>query len=637
MKYHSYKTMLFKKWIKNKADSWNDTRTQNLIGSTLSKAHNSVRSKTLLLFDLINFTAPNYQHLLANHLKKNPGDQAKILNMTSELLVELDVTEFFSDYGLIEAQGFLTELSERILFRFLPEYQDTTRFSTICELYLQKKSTDKNLNPDHLVAFAQMLGLVQVNNQLTAQVKEKFSFAIHQSLQILHIRLISLVMDPNFRKHLPLHSRYVVLSMQKNDLDSLTHKISLLLAETSNSLQRSGVSIELVFRIERIKEVLDRMSALQPFADKFENIADAKALISEVMRSNRAKRSIRHFLEKNLSLISKNIVDRASMSGEHYIARSWREYRHLFFAAAGGGLLTVLTILAKSAITYSNFPLFIEGCFTWFNYSFSFYLMQLFGLTLATKTPALTAPVLAAQIKKIADKDSEEKFITEALHVIKSGFLAAVGNVVFVIIGAILINQLHTIYFGSQILSPETALKYFDAHNPFGSLTIWYAIYTGAVLWLGSALGGWFENWFVFRKLPQAIAESDRLNRIFGETLSLRISKWLSSGVMAFAINISLGFLLAFSTIWGKFFGLPLDVRHVTLSSGTLAFSLVGLQDITSNIGLILLALVSIFLIGFFNFSVSFVISLVVAASAKEVELKEYPHLLKLILKRTRT
>jgi len=37
--------------------------------------------------------------------------------------------------------------------------------------------------------------------------------------------------------------------------------------------------------------------------------------------------------------------------------------------------------------------------------------------------------------------------------------------------------------------------------------------------------------------------------------------------------SIVLGYLLGFTPVIGRFFGLPLDVRHVTLSTGTLALA----------------------------------------------------------------
>jgi site-specific recombinase len=51
------------------------------------------------------------------------------------------------------------------------------------------------------------------------------------------------------------------------------------------------------------------------------------------------------------------------------------------------------------------------------------------------------------------------------------------------------------------------------------------------------------------------------------------VARWLRENVSGLAGNVSLGFLLGMTPALGHAFGLPLDVRHVTLSAGFLAAS----------------------------------------------------------------
>jgi site-specific recombinase len=89
-------------------------------------------------------------------------------------------------------------------------------------------------------------------------------------------------------------------------------------------------------------------------------------------------------------------------------------------------------------------------------------------------------------------------------------------------------------------------------------------------------------------------------------------SRVLARNVAGFGGNVSLGVLLAATPIAGKFFGLPLDVRHVTLSAGALALaaSRLGTQ---ASYGAWLMAVFGIVVIGALNFGVSFVLALSVA------------------------
>ena len=56
-------------------------------------------------------------------------------------------------------------------------------------------------------------------------------------------------------------------------------------------------------------------------------------------------------LRENLNLIARKMVERTGHSGEHYIAHNRPEYWHMWRAALGGGLLTVITAAIKMRIS----------------------------------------------------------------------------------------------------------------------------------------------------------------------------------------------------------------------------------------------------------------------------------------------
>jgi len=69
----------------------------------------------------------------------------------------------------------------------------------------------------------------------------------------------------------------------------------------------------------------------------------------------------------------------------------------------------------------------------------------------------------------------------------------------------------------------------------------------------------------------------------------------------------------------GKFFGLPLDIRHVTLSTGTLTLAGCALGPSAVSEPEFLWAMLGIAIIGVLNFGVSFALALGVALRAREV------------------
>ena len=91
------------------------------------------------------------------------------------------------------------------------------------------------------------------------------------------------------------------------------------------------------------------------------------------------------------------------------------------------------------------------------------------------------------------------------------------------------------------------------------------------LLFASSLIAGWVENWFVWHRLDSAIAWNPRIVARLGAARAQRWSAYWRANISGFASNISLGLMLGLVPVVAAFFGLPLDVRHVTLSTGQLA------------------------------------------------------------------
>jgi site-specific recombinase len=171
-------------------------------------------------------------------------------------------------------------------------------------------------------------------------------------------------------------------------------------------------------------------------------------------------------------------------------------------------------------------------------------------------------------------------------------------------------------------LNEETAAYVIHSLHPTHSPTIFYAALTGVLLWVSSVAAGWLENWAVYRRLPEAIAEH-RIGRFIGRRTTRWASRVFSRNISGVGGNTALGYLLGMTPIAGKFFGLPLDVRHVTLSTGALTLALCAQGSAALRTGEFWGAALGIAIIGSLNFGVSFVLALLVALRAREVERKD--------------
>ena len=145
------------------------------------------------------------------------------------------------------------------------------------------------------------------------------------------------------------------------------------------------------------------------------------------------------------------------------------------------------------------------------------------------------------------------------------------------------------------------------------------AALTGVILWLSSFGAGLLQNWVIYRGLPEAIGQNAIMRAVFGPERAPAIGRWVGHNASGVGGNLAIGFLLAFVPVAGHFFGLPLDIRHVTLSSGTIVVALrsIGFATLTwKTVGIYSLSIV---LIGALNFGVSTACALAVAARAQRV------------------
>jgi site-specific recombinase len=99
-----------------------------------------------------------------------------------------------------------------------------------------------------------------------------------------------------------------------------------------------------------------------------------------------------------------------------------------------------------------------------------------------------------------------------------------------------------------------------------------FAALTGVILWVSALAGGWSENFATFNRVPEAIAQHPLGKRV-GRDRMKKLAAVVDANLSGWTTSIVLGYLLGFVPAIGVFFGIPLDVRHVTLNSGTLALA----------------------------------------------------------------
>jgi site-specific recombinase len=245
----------------------------------------------------------------------------------------------------------------------------------------------------------------------------------------------------------------------------------------------------------------------------------------------------------------------------------------------------------------------------------------------------MTGATLAAAIGQSDGPSRLDELVTQVSRICRSQLAAALGNVTLVSVGAVGVDLLWRWRTGHPVLTPEKSEYVLKSLHPLASGTIFYAAVTGVILWLSSLAAGWAENFTVYRRLPQAIAEHG-LGRVLGRPRMERLAARFARNVSGWSGSIALGFMLGMCPILGKFFGLPLDVRHVTLSTGTLALAAVEQGPAIFYQPAFRWAALGIVIIFVLNLSVSFNLALAVALRARAVPLRSRVMLASALLKR---
>jgi site-specific recombinase len=172
--------------------------------------------------------------------------------------------------------------------------------------------------------------------------------------------------------------------------------------------------------------------------------------------------------------------------------------------------------------------------------------------------------------------------------------------------------------WGQPMINPteaEHVLHSLDLRGP----SALFAAFTGVLLFASSILAGWTENWFVLQRLDSAIRYNPRYTRLLGQARAERLASFMRRNISGLTANISLGLMLGLVPAFAAFFGLGLEVRHVTLSSGQLAAAAAQIGPTLLTHGVFWWCVGGILLTGALNVGVSFYLAFALALRAHNV------------------
>jgi site-specific recombinase len=576
--------------------------------------------------------------VLMDVLAATPALAAEVRDALCAILDETDGANLFGEVGIPSDRGFLSEFGDRVTAKLIPAPRDDHDLSHLMGRSFRRDrdlTLIRGLQPSTFQRLLDILfpaELPGVSSALCRGMADGFRLLLARVQgQGLSLKLRTRseprpVAQSPFKRLADSGENLLcaweqgrvsgpLLEAWQADLAACRDEMQVI----SHRLESEGISVDIVYGLDVLDRCLARMEAIAAvMAAEPRAPGPLLALLRQLAEAAHESNGLGHLVRSNLQRLQRRIVDRAGKTGEHYIAETPADYRHIWAAAAGGGVLTVGTAAMKMAIAGLGLALFIEGFFSGLNYAFSFLLLQAFGLILATKQPAMTAAAFAAIIRDRRGGERLEVIVDYAACICRSQLAATIANVVVVAVGAYAFDALWRVITGHSFLSKAEAGYVFHSLSPVDSGTVFYAALTGVILYLAALVGGWVDNWAVYHRLPQAIAEH-RLGNRFGRLRMIRLAGVVSRNMSGWATNISLGLMLGMTPVLGRFFGLPLDVRHVTLNSGILSLATSSLEVSWVGSGLLGLAVAGVGVMFFLNLGVSFALSLWTAVRAYDL------------------
>lgn len=574
----------------------------------------------------------------------------------TQMMEEMDSLSLFAEVGLPLHKGLVPEGVRRLMVQLLPAaQQDTDTARLLSSIFSSPRDVVRFLNlPEE--TFAVLYRSCWPEEKQTET--PRLAADMKQALQLLATRVggrgVSAAIRQRGTQHDVHESPFYQLIFQTDLLleslrDSVPKEIrseriqqwKLLSRNCRSELEQvhlhmdtEGVNSDLVFDLHSIELSLNRMELLLNLLAKPSGREHAEAvqnLLKQLIQARMEDTKLSVLLARNLNLIARKTVERTGKGGEHYIALSRGEYWKMWLAAVGGGLLTVFTAALKMRILENHFPPFVEGFLSGTNYAISFLLLQTFGLALATKLPSMTAATFAGLVRENRGYARWHKVSNFVALITRTQLAAALGNILAVALGAFAFERLWEVLFSKTYLPEASARHVYETLHPFTSGTALYAIVTGVILWLAALIGGWVENFAVYHRVPAAITQHP-VERLLGKPRLQRISDLVEHNLAGWATNITLGYMLGFLPVISGFFGISLDVRHVTLNTGTLALAIARFGSGALGDHWMYAAIAGIGVTFVLNLGTSFSIAAYVALRAYAVPRREQLELLRFLV-----
>ncbi len=571
------------------------------------------------------------------------------------LILNKDFDKILYDAGIIKDSDFLYEVRKRLVEKLIPPQppKNTLQYVLNQAFYL---STDPIwLDKIPREQLEKLFDICQVKT-IYKTGRNNFAFAeILYGLEVLVQRISGRAMETEVNKMVPefqnfespfiafqrefaeLNDRLLKSEHKSVESNDLVYKHLLILHKQCEdyvntafqNTHKYGISLKVNQSLLRIRQQLDRIKDLLPFLVlKDEKEAEAQTIdfARLLIKLNCNKSNIKKLISDSTQSISYEVTQHSAHTGEHYITTSRKEYYKMFRTACGGGLIVAFLCVFKVLLGKVEASEFGHAFLYSMNYSIGFIAIYLFGCTLATKQPAMTASALVSAIERGSNDKTgiDDKYLSFAIffsRVFRSQFIAFLGNVIFAFPVAMILIWGIEQAFNYNIAEQKWETLLTDL-NPVASKAVLHAAIAGFFLFISGIIAGSIANRNKHYSVYYRIQEHPILKKTFGKEKTLKIAKVYEKYYAGVTSNFWFGVFMGTTASIGAFLGLDLDIRHITFASGNLALGMYGGHFQVST-SMIVWGIVGIGVIGLVNFLVSFTLSTILAFRSRNIPLLE--------------
>lgn len=619
--------------------------------STILKNYFSEQNETLSLdplSEIIISLKKDDLGVFTAYLKDNEQIKENLIYYIHNIFKEKPFNLSLTEADILSENAFYPEFKKRVLNKILPpiENENTIWYLVDNVLVTPKKDLEffQNSPEDKMDELFRLLRIDKfINNR---HVKNEMLF----SLNILAWRVIGNALDVEVVKMAPEYRNFdnPFLALQ-NELDILNadfkenkdfklsstdevyKQIKVYLDQclefvniAFKNSSKYGISSKTNQSLLKIRQQLQRMSdiiKLFVIDEEKDYLINSKQLFFNILRYKSHKNNLQDLVSDSTRLMSHLITNHTAEMGTHYITSTVKSYMKMFWKASGGGVIVGALCVLKMLYSYIDTSDFAHAFLFSMNYAMGFVMIYLMRFTLATKQPAMTAATMAKVLSEGSNRSTYMEFAHVVSQLFRSQFIAFVGNVLLSFpVSLIIIYGLEILFKQNFAFDKSTKLLY-DL-DPFQSKAILHASIAGVFLFISGVISGNISNNSVFFQIPKRIAKNPFINYFFGQKIAKRLSVYYSKNWAGIISNFWFGVFLGATAPIGLFLGLDLDIRHITFAAGNFALGLYG-KDFVVTSYTFWISFVTVFIIGFFNFIVSFGLSMLLAFRSRKVELSE--------------